>query len=51
MYGVDAASTMIRGAKEKSASAGLEYDVCDGHDLIPWLKGKGLTGKFDKVFR
>jgi ubiquinone/menaquinone biosynthesis C-methylase UbiE len=49
--GVDAAHTMIDGAKEKSAAPGLEYDVCDGHDLERWLKDRNLTGKFDKVFR
>lgn len=52
VYGIDVASTMIEAAKDKSASEGrLRYSVCDGHDLIPWLKENKLTAKFDRVFR
>ncbi|UZJ56711.1 hypothetical protein CBS101457_006031 [Exobasidium rhododendri] len=50
VYGIDAALTMVQGAKEKSGAPDLEYEVCDGHDIESWLKGKDLIGKFDKVF-
>lgn len=51
VHGVDAASTMIKEAKKSNASDGFEYSVCDGHNLIPWLKENNLMGKFDRVFR
>lgn len=51
VYGIDAAIGMITAAQEKSAAEGLRYALCDGHDLVSWLKDNELTGKFDKVFR
>jgi 2-polyprenyl-3-methyl-5-hydroxy-6-metoxy-1,4-benzoquinol methylase len=51
VYGIDAASSMIKSAQEKSAAKGLRYTLCDGHNLVAWLKENDLIGKFDKVFR
>jgi trans-aconitate methyltransferase len=39
---------MIGAAKEWNP--GPEYNVCDGHELLSWLKENDLIGKFDKVF-
>lgn len=42
---------MIDAAKRSTESDGPCYDVCDGHNLVTWLRENNLVGRFDKVFR
>lgn len=50
VIGVDKSEDMIKAASKGNTSPTLEYFICDGQELQPWLAKTNTQGTFDKVF-